>query len=84
MPHSSMLLFAIIMMKRTRKDRLAYLRTRENILFGKAYSEHFYYQCLTACELTADLAVLPSGDLTEIGEKGINLRCVYMMAYTAF
>eukprot|EP00026_Physarum_polycephalum_P000464 Phypoly_transcript_00465.p1 GENE.Phypoly_transcript_00465~~Phypoly_transcript_00465.p1 ORF type:complete len:1411 (+),score=128.73 Phypoly_transcript_00465:182-4414(+) len=46
---------------------------KENVLFGKTYSEHFYYQCLTACELTADLAVLPSGDLTEIGEKGINL-----------
>lgn len=25
------------------------------------------------CELTRDLEILPNGDLTEIGEKGINL-----------
>jgi ATP-binding cassette, subfamily C (CFTR/MRP), member 1 len=44
------------------------------VLFGKAYSEHFYHQCLAASELIADIGVLPSGDQTEIGEKGINLR----------
>lgn len=26
-----------------------------------------------ACQLESDLAILPAGDLTEIGEKGINL-----------
>lgn len=46
------------------------------MLFGKPYSEHFYYQCLAASELTSDIAILPSGDETEIGEKGINLRYV--------
>lgn len=46
---------------------------KENVLFGKSYSEHFYYQCLAASELTSDIAILPSGDQTEIGEKGINL-----------
>lgn len=25
------------------------------------------------CELTRDLEILPAGDMTEIGEKGINL-----------
>uniref|UniRef100_A0A8C7NBR0 Canalicular multispecific organic anion transporter 2-like n=1 Tax=Oncorhynchus kisutch TaxID=8019 RepID=A0A8C7NBR0_ONCKI len=46
---------------------------RDNILFGKAYNEHKYRCCLDACALTQDLEVLPGGDLTEIGEKGINL-----------
>uniref|UniRef100_A0A8C7QMK3 ATP-binding cassette, sub-family C (CFTR/MRP), member 3 n=1 Tax=Oncorhynchus mykiss TaxID=8022 RepID=A0A8C7QMK3_ONCMY len=32
-----------------------------------------YRSCLEACALTPDLEVLPGGDLTEIGEKGINL-----------
>ena len=26
-----------------------------------------------ACQLESDLAILPAGDMTEIGEKGINL-----------
>ena len=26
-----------------------------------------------ACQLEADLAIMPAGDMTEIGEKGINL-----------
>ncbi|XP_041744535.1 ATP-binding cassette sub-family C member 3 isoform X1 [Coregonus clupeaformis] len=46
---------------------------RDNILFGKAYNEQKYRRCLEACALTPDLEVLPGGDLTEIGEKGINL-----------
>uniref|UniRef100_A0A674BJY3 Canalicular multispecific organic anion transporter 2-like n=1 Tax=Salmo trutta TaxID=8032 RepID=A0A674BJY3_SALTR len=46
---------------------------RDNILFGKAYNEQKYRCCLEACALTQDLEVLPGGDLTEIGEKGINL-----------
>ncbi|XP_054455373.1 ATP-binding cassette sub-family C member 3 isoform X2 [Anoplopoma fimbria] len=46
---------------------------RDNILFGKAYNEHKYRCVLEACALTPDLEVLPGGDMTEIGEKGINL-----------
>uniref|UniRef100_A0A8C7QLI1 Uncharacterized protein n=1 Tax=Oncorhynchus mykiss TaxID=8022 RepID=A0A8C7QLI1_ONCMY len=46
---------------------------QDNILFGKAYNEQKYRSCLEACALTPDLEVLPGGDLTEIGEKGINL-----------
>ncbi|XP_010893754.2 canalicular multispecific organic anion transporter 2 isoform X1 [Esox lucius] len=46
---------------------------RDNILFGKAYNEPKYRSCLEACALTPDLEVLPGGDMTEIGEKGINL-----------
>nr|XP_019938699.1 PREDICTED: canalicular multispecific organic anion transporter 2-like isoform X1 [Paralichthys olivaceus] len=46
---------------------------RDNILFGKAYNEQKYRCVLEACALTPDLEVLPGGDMTEIGEKGINL-----------
>ncbi|KAM4525274.1 ATP-binding cassette sub-family C member 3 isoform 2-T2 [Odontesthes bonariensis] len=46
---------------------------RDNILFGNAYNEQKYRCVLDACALTPDLEVLPGGDSTEIGEKGINL-----------
>lgn len=46
---------------------------RENILFGRPMHAEHYALCLTACALDADLLALPAGDLTEIGEKGINL-----------
>ena len=46
---------------------------RGNILFGRAYDEARYSAVVQACALIDDLAVLPAGDLTEIGEKGINL-----------
>jgi len=37
------------------------------------YDEEKYNRVLQICELENDLAILPGGDLTEIGEKGINL-----------
>jgi len=46
---------------------------RGNILFGRAYDELRYDKVVEACALTDDLAVLPAGDMTEIGERGINL-----------
>ena len=46
---------------------------RENILFGKMMEEHRYKNILQLCELEKDLEVLPGGDLTEVGERGINL-----------
>ncbi|XP_023687022.1 ATP-binding cassette sub-family C member 3 isoform X2 [Paramormyrops kingsleyae] len=46
---------------------------RDNILFGHGYNERKYRSVLDACALTPDLEVLPGGDMTEIGEKGINL-----------
>lgn len=46
---------------------------RDNILFGKPYMECKYRCILDACALLTDLEVLPGGDMTEIGEKGINL-----------
>ncbi|XP_057630056.1 multidrug resistance-associated protein 1 isoform X2 [Chionomys nivalis] len=46
---------------------------RENILFGHPLKERYYKAVLEACALLPDLEILPSGDRTEIGEKGVNL-----------
>ena len=46
---------------------------KDNILFGKQLDEKKYQEILRVCELKPDLDMLPAGDLTEIGEKGINL-----------
>lgn len=32
-----------------------------------------YINTIIACQLESDLSILPAGDMTEIGEKGINL-----------
>lgn len=42
---------------------------RDNVLFGKGYEEKQYNQVIDACALSPDLAMLPGGDSTEIGEK---------------
>ncbi|RWS24939.1 multidrug resistance-associated protein 1-like protein, partial [Leptotrombidium deliense] len=49
------------------------LTLRDNILFGKPYYKEKYEEVLRACALEQDLEILPAGDMTEIGEKGINL-----------
>ncbi|KAL3108525.1 hypothetical protein niasHT_015447 [Heterodera trifolii] len=49
------------------------LSLRNNILFGQPFEEEWYERVLDACALRADLEMLPQGDATEIGEKGINL-----------
>lgn len=46
---------------------------RENILFGKEYDEKRYNQIIQVCSLIPDFEILPYGDKTEIGERGINL-----------
>ncbi|KAI5968496.1 hypothetical protein KGF57_000197 [Candida theae] len=46
---------------------------RENILFGSEYSERFYNRVVSACQLAVDLEILPEGDATIVGEKGIAL-----------
>lgn len=46
---------------------------RDNILFGQPYNEHHYNAIIDMCALKPDIAILPDGDQTEIGEKGINL-----------
>ena len=46
---------------------------RDNITFGSDYDEKKYKKVLDICSLKADLKILEAGDLTEIGERGINL-----------
>jgi len=46
---------------------------RDNVLFGLPYDEERYKRAIKAAALTRDLQILPNGDATEIGEKGINL-----------
>ncbi|PIO32539.1 hypothetical protein AB205_0105230, partial [Aquarana catesbeiana] len=46
---------------------------QENILFGQAFNKPYYERVLEACALLPDLELLPHGDQTEIGERGVNL-----------
>lgn len=46
---------------------------KDNILYGKPFDDEKYQKTLEMCALLPDLQVLPAGDLTEIGERGINL-----------
>ncbi|KAJ6647722.1 Multidrug resistance-associated protein 1 [Pseudolycoriella hygida] len=46
---------------------------QENILFGKPLDQKRYREVITSCALKPDFEILPAGDQTEIGEKGINL-----------
>ncbi|XP_030894481.1 multidrug resistance-associated protein 9 isoform X5 [Leptonychotes weddellii] len=46
---------------------------RENILFGEKYDHQRYQHTVRVCALQEDLSSLPYGDLTEIGERGLNL-----------
>ena len=46
---------------------------KNNILFGQPYIRERYEAIVEACALKSDLEILPAGDETEIGEKGINL-----------
>jgi ABC-type multidrug transport system fused ATPase/permease subunit len=68
---------------------------RDNILFGQPFWEERYYQVLQQCSLGSDLELLVNGDLTEVGENGVNLsggqkarinlaRCVYSRARTIY
>jgi len=46
---------------------------RDNILYHQPYDAPRYAAVLAACALTADLAALPAGDGTEVGERGVTL-----------
>lgn len=46
---------------------------RDNILFGQPLDEEKYWRVVERACLLPDLLMFPDGDLTEIGEKGINL-----------
>ena len=46
---------------------------KDNIVFGHRFDPEFYDQVIEACALQPDMAVLPQGDMTEVGEKGVSL-----------
>lgn len=46
---------------------------KQNILFGKEMDERWYDTVIDACALGPDIEMLPAGDLTEIGERGITV-----------
>ncbi|GAA5839463.1 hypothetical protein JCM3766R1_003553 [Sporobolomyces carnicolor] len=46
---------------------------KDNILFGRPYDEARYKQVIHDACLEADIDMLPYGDLTDIGEKGVTL-----------
>uniref|UniRef100_A0A674CWL2 ATP binding cassette subfamily C member 12 n=1 Tax=Salmo trutta TaxID=8032 RepID=A0A674CWL2_SALTR len=46
---------------------------QDNILMGEPFNQTRYDKVISACSLIPDLAILPYGDQTEIGERGLNL-----------
>ncbi|KAJ4249461.1 ATP-binding cassette transporter yor1 [Fusarium torreyae] len=46
---------------------------KNNIVFGKEMNKDWYKEVIRACALQADLDMLPNGDMTEIGERGITI-----------
>ncbi|EDV27233.1 uncharacterized protein TRIADDRAFT_54972 [Trichoplax adhaerens] len=46
---------------------------RNNILFGQEYDVDKYNKVIDACALRKDLELLPNGDMTYVGERGVQL-----------
>lgn len=46
---------------------------RDNIVFGRGFDRELYDHVTQACALRADFDMLPDGDKTEIGERGITV-----------
>ncbi|GME86488.1 unnamed protein product [Ambrosiozyma monospora] len=46
---------------------------RDNIYFGQDSDPQLYKTVVDVCALQNDFDILPAGDLTEIGERGVNL-----------
>uniref|UniRef100_A0A1J3EAZ1 ABC-type xenobiotic transporter n=1 Tax=Noccaea caerulescens TaxID=107243 RepID=A0A1J3EAZ1_NOCCA len=46
---------------------------RDNILFGSVYQSEKYERTVKACALVKDFELFSNGDMTEIGERGINM-----------
>ncbi|CAH1248177.1 ABCC4 [Branchiostoma lanceolatum] len=46
---------------------------RQNILFGRPYKEEEYRKTIQACALKKDLELLPHGDMTLVGDRGVTL-----------
>ncbi|KAK6334206.1 hypothetical protein TWF696_002707 [Orbilia brochopaga] len=46
---------------------------RDNIIFGRPFDPVWYKKVVYACALKPDIDMLPNGDMTEIGERGITV-----------
>ena len=46
---------------------------KDNIIFGKEYNGDKYEKTIEACALKKDFELFSCGDMTEIGERGINM-----------
>ncbi|KAK1319686.1 ABC transporter C family member 3 [Acorus calamus] len=46
---------------------------RENVLFGREMDERFYGEVLKGCALDRDVEIWADGEMTLVGERGINL-----------
>uniref|UniRef100_A0A1E5RU90 Metal resistance protein YCF1 n=1 Tax=Hanseniaspora uvarum TaxID=29833 RepID=A0A1E5RU90_HANUV len=46
---------------------------RDNIIFGKKFDAEFYDKAIKACSLDRDLDIFTEGDMTVVGEKGLQL-----------
>lgn len=46
---------------------------RDNILFGESYRPKRYEKIIETCALKSDIDIMPNGDLTLVGERGLNL-----------
>ncbi|ROI15426.1 ATP-binding cassette sub-family C member 9 [Anabarilius grahami] len=57
----------------TQKSWLLNATVEENITFGSPFNKQRYKEVIDACSLQPDIDLLPFGDQTEIGERGINL-----------
>ncbi|XP_040580074.1 ATP-binding cassette sub-family C member Sur [Lepeophtheirus salmonis] len=68
---------------------------KDNILLGRPFKEKRYKKVIAACDLQTDIDLLPHGDDTEIGERGVLLsggqrqrlaiaRCLYSKSYCTF
>uniref|UniRef100_A0AAV2IUV2 ATP-binding cassette, sub-family C (CFTR/MRP), member 9 n=1 Tax=Knipowitschia caucasica TaxID=637954 RepID=A0AAV2IUV2_KNICA len=55
------------------KSWLLNATVEENITFGSPFNKQRYKTVIDACSLQPDIDLLPFGDQTEIGERGINL-----------
>uniref|UniRef100_A0A4W6D0N1 ATP-binding cassette, sub-family C (CFTR/MRP), member 9 n=1 Tax=Lates calcarifer TaxID=8187 RepID=A0A4W6D0N1_LATCA len=55
------------------KSWLLNATVEDNITFGSPFSKQRYKAVIDACSLQPDIDLLPFGDQTEIGERGINL-----------
>ncbi|XDV24943.1 hypothetical protein PO909_028962 [Leuciscus waleckii] len=57
----------------TQKSWLLNATVEENITFGSPFNKQRYKAVIDACSLQPDIDLLPFGEQTEIGERGINL-----------